>query len=226
MSTEPQQFSADDIAQFLTQSPEFFQQHANLFSNLRVPHPHETRAISLGERQIMTLRSRTKELEWKLAGLIHNAKGNEKISSTLTAWCASMLAEPDATRLPQQIVDSLRQLFELPDVALRVWGAANLSDDNYTDGVTDSIRTYATDLSSPYCGPLKDHEAAAWLSSAPASLAIIPLAVQGQPPFGLLVLGSDDVERFTTNMGTEFLVTIGELSSAALSRLAFATSDE
>ncbi|MFC3337443.1 DUF484 family protein [Paracandidimonas soli] len=221
MSTEPQQLTADDVALFLTQNPEFFQQHADVFANLRVPHPNETRAISLGERQIMTLRSRAKELEWRLAGLVHNAKGNEKINHTLTAWCARMLAETDATRLPQQIVDSLRQLFELPDVALRVWDTASLPDDTWTADITDSTRTYAASLSSPYCGPLKDHEAAGWLSAAPASLAIIPLSTAGQPPFGLLVLGSDDAERFTSDMGTAFLVTIGELSSAALSRLGF-----
>jgi len=220
MSTEPQQLNADDIALFLTQNPGFFQQHAEIFSSLRVPHPNETRAISLGERQIMTLRSRTKELEWKLAGLVHNAKGNEKINHTLTAWCARMLAETDATQLPQQIVESLRQLFELPEVALRIWGA-NLPDETYTAGVTDSIRAYADALSAPYCGPLKDHEAAGWLTTPPASLAIIPLATTGKPPFGLLVLGADDAERFTSDMGTAFLSTIGELSSAALSRLDF-----
>ena len=226
MSTETPQLTADDIALFLTQNPEFFQQHAELFSNLRVPHPHETRAISLGERQIMTLRSRSKELELRLAGLIHNAKGNEKINHTLTAWCARMLAETDAAQLPQQIIDSLCKLFDLSEVALRVWGTTALPDETYTAGVTDSIRSYAATLSAPYCGPLKEQEAASWLEATPASLAIIPLSVEGQPPFGLLVLGADDAERFTSDMGTEFLKTIGELSSAALSRLGFSPDAE
>ena len=52
--------SAEDVAQFLTENREFFQDHADLFSNLHVPHPHESRAISLGERQIMILRARTR----------------------------------------------------------------------------------------------------------------------------------------------------------------------
>ena len=37
--------------------------------------------------------------------------------------------------------------------------------------------------------------------------------------FGLLVLGSPDPTRYTAEMGTEFLQRIGELASAALSRL-------
>src|SRR5690606_36480694 len=91
-------FSPDDVAHFLKEHPGFFQEHAELFSNLRVPHPNETRAISLGERQIMTLRARTKDLEWKLSGLVSNANGNEKISKTLMQWCCRMLARTTPCR--------------------------------------------------------------------------------------------------------------------------------
>ena len=37
--------------------------------------------------------------------------------------------------------------------------------------------------------------------------------------FGLLVLGSPDATRFAADMGTEFLMRIGEIASAGLSRL-------
>ena len=37
--------------------------------------------------------------------------------------------------------------------------------------------------------------------------------------FGLLVLASPDAQRFNASMGTDFLERIGEIGSAALSRL-------
>ena len=37
--------------------------------------------------------------------------------------------------------------------------------------------------------------------------------------FGLLVLASPDATRYTADMGTEFLSRVGEIASAALSRL-------
>jgi len=213
-------FSADDIAHFLKDHPEFFQDHAELFANLRVPHPNETRAISLGERQILTLRARTKDLEWKLSGLIGNASGNEKISKTLTQWCCRMLAEDDALQIPAHIVRSLGVLFDLPTIALRVWSLPRLEDSEFAQDVTDTIRSYARDLAKPFCGPIKDQEAAGWLGTPPASLAIIALRPVGRvEPIGLLVLGSDDAERFTADMGTAFLDTINELASASLLRL-------
>jgi uncharacterized protein YigA (DUF484 family) len=212
--------SADDVAQFLKENPAFFQDHAEIFANLRVPHPNETRAISLGERQIMTLRARTKDLEWKLSGLVHNATGNEKISKTLTDWCCRMLMEDDACAIPAHIVRSLSDLFDLPAIALRLWDLPRLGDSEFTQDVTDSIRAYARTLDKPYCGPLKDHEAATWLGTPPTSLAIIALRpARTQEPLGLLVLGSDDPERFSPDMGTAFLETINDLASASLLRL-------
>lgn len=212
--------AADDVALFLAENPEFFTEHAALFSNLKVPHPHESRAISLGERQILTLRTRAKNLEWQLSGLIQNATGNQRISKTLIDWCAHMLAEDDATRLPDHIVQGLSHLFGLPSVALRLWGFAKLTDPAYCDGVTDSIKSWAATLDRPYCGPMDQHEAADWLATPPASLALIALRPNpDSPPFGLLVLGSDDASRFTSDMGTDFLETIRDLTSASLQRL-------
>lgn len=214
-------FTAEDVANFLTENPDFFQDHADLFSSLRIPHPNESRAISLGERQILTLRSKAKELEWKLSNLIHNASGNEKISKALMAWCSRMLAEPNPINLPGHIVRSLGDMFDLPTVALRLWDLPALgSDSEFTQDVTSNIRQYAQELTHPYCGPLQDQEAASWLGTAPASLAIIPLKPHNRTqPFGLLVLGADDPKRFSPNMGTTFLDTINELASASLTRL-------
>jgi len=211
-------FSAQDIADFLSLHPEFFDAHADVFAALHVPHPYASRAISLGERQVLTLRAKIKELEWNLSGLVHRARGNEKISSTLTAWCAQMLAEADAAQLPRHIVQSLLTLFDLPTVALRLWDLPRLPEGAFTADITPDIRAFAAGLDAPVCGAATDQPVLAWLSVPVASLAIVPLTHQSVR-IGLLVLGSDDAERFTPDMGTAFLTMLGELAAAALARL-------
>jgi len=42
-------FTAQDIAAFLQDHPGFFDEHADVFATMQVPHPHGSRAISLGE---------------------------------------------------------------------------------------------------------------------------------------------------------------------------------
>src|SRR5690554_4811968 len=113
--------SAQDVARFLQDNPDFFTAHAKIFADLKVPHPHQAHVISLGERQILTLRARARDLEWQLSGLIQNATGNERISKLLIDWCATLLSEDNAERIPDLIVQGLSRLFDLPDIALRLW---------------------------------------------------------------------------------------------------------
>ena len=210
--------SAEDVALFLQSNPDFFHEHAHIFADLRVPHPHETRAISLGERQILTLRNRCKELEWKLASLLHNASGNERISQQLKQWCCDMLTEDDALALPALIVDRLQGLFELPDVVLRIWDKQGPSP--FVQEVGEALRHYTNSLTDPYCGPTKDSPAAEWLGTSAQSMACIALRPEGGiNAFGVLVLGSDDAGRFTSDMATDYLGVIGTLAAAALQRL-------
>ncbi|MBV6272602.1 DUF484 family protein [Alcaligenaceae bacterium CGII-47] len=214
-------FSAQDIADFLQAQPDFFEQHADIFANLSVPHPHQARAISLGERQILTLRTRAKEQEMRLAQILHNARSNERINAAMMQWCARMLAEADATQLPAHIIRSLSDLFDIQSIALRLWDLPLLADSEFAQDVTDPVRDYAQSLTTPYCGPLDGQQAASWLGMPPASLAILALRTQpGHPAIGLLVLGSEDPERFAANMGIAFLDTIAELAGASLHRLA------
>ena len=210
--------SPDDIALFLKSNPDFFQEHAAIFAELRVPHPHEARAISLGERQILTLRTRCKELEWKLAGLLHNASGNERISQQLMQWCCDMLAEDDGQALPALIVERLRAIFELPSVVLRLWDKEGPAP--FVQDVGDAVKQHAAALAAPYCGPAQDSPSSEWLPGATQSLACVALRPEGgRNAFGMLVLGSEDAARFTTDMSTDFLATIGRLASAGLQRL-------
>ncbi|MGB6243232.1 MAG: DUF484 family protein [Castellaniella sp.] len=212
--------SAQGIADYLSQNPQFFEDHADVFAKLSVPHPHQARAISLGERQILTLRTRVKEHEQRLMQLLQNAGGNERINQSLMQWCARMLAEPDALQIPAHIIRSLSDQFDLDAIALRVWDLPALEDSEFAQDVTPDIRREAAGLDQPYCGPVKGQAAADWLANNPASLAILPLrALHGADPIGLLVLGSADPQRFTADMGTAFLATIASLAGAALGRL-------
>lgn len=214
------------IADYLSQSPDFFEQHADLFANLYVPHPHQARAISLGERQILTLRERAKTQERRLAQLLHNAGGNERINQALMQWCARMLAEPDATQIPAHIIRSLGDLFDLTALALRVWDLPALGDSEFAQDVSPAIRDHAGTLTVPYCGSAEGQAPADWLGTPPASVAIMALRpLAGSAPIGLLVLGSEDAQRFTSDMGTAFLETIALLAGAALGRLGVASPD-
>ncbi|MFJ1300483.1 DUF484 family protein [Pseudomonadota bacterium AL_CKDN230030165-1A_HGKHYDSX7] len=221
MSTTSPAYSAQEIADFLQQNPGFFEEHAEVFSTMQIPSPHGNRAISLAERQILTLRERTRTLEWRLNELIGNADDNESISARITSWCARLLAEDQAAHVPGEIALGLAEQFDLDHAALRLWNLTAIPADGYGAPVSEDVRAFADSLKTPYCGNDTEFEAASWLDGKPRSLALVALrSAPEADAFGLLVLGSDDPARFTPEMGTAFLDTIGRLASAAAQRLA------
>jgi uncharacterized protein len=213
-----EQLTALTVARFLQENPDFFTDHPELFSALTVPHPNQSRAISLGERQILTLRDRQKDLEQRLATLSHQASFNQGISDKLNRWCADLLACDDSQALADLITQGITETFDIPLVALRVWGVA-VSSEAVQAGVTAELVAFAESLSTPYCGPNKDFSVAAWFDTQPASMAMMALKTPAGQTLGLLALGSQDKDRFTADMGTTFLQTIAWLAGAALSRL-------
>ena len=211
--------TAHTVAKFLQENPDFFVQYSDIFSTLEVPHPNQSRAISLGERQILTLRERLRDFEFRLAELVRNGALNEATTTKLNLWCTRMLAEQSPLRLPGEVALGLAEQFNLQEVALRVWGL-DIPAEGVGAPVDAAVHDFANTLAAPYCGSSTDFTAVGWLHKKPASLAMLSLRAKPQEPaFGLMVLGSDDPDRFAPEMGTTFLQTVSNLASAALSRL-------
>jgi hypothetical protein len=214
----------DDVAQFLTEHPDFFDRHPEVLANVAIPHPQDGQAVSLVERQSTIQRERIKALELRLADLLRNGEENDAIADRIVRWARILLLEADPTALPKTMLDELMRQFAVPYGALRVWGVAPAYVGfDWAAPSGDDIVRLASSMQAPFCGANVGFEAAGWMAADPAtirSLAMMPLRVGGDArAFGLLALGSPDADRFQITMGTAFLARIGELASAALARL-------
>jgi uncharacterized protein YigA (DUF484 family) len=210
-----------DIANYLANTPGFFERHAELLGSVQLTSPHGQRAVSLQERQMEMLRDRIKGLEHKIVEMIRNSQENVAIADRLHRWTRALFLTGEPQALPQTLVAELKHQFLIPQAAIRVWGAdAAFADEVFSGPVGDDVKSFADSLSVPYCGVNAGFEAVGWLDDAATvmSVALIPLR-HGDDSFGLLVLGSPDPTRYSADMGTEFLMRIGEVASAALSRL-------
>ena len=213
----------DDIANYLANTPDFFERHAGVLATVQLSSPHGQRAVSLQERQAELLREKIKGLELRAADMIRHGQENSAIADRLHRWTRELLLTRDAQDLPLVVASEMAAQFNVPQVAIKLWDvAADFAGQTYAQGASEDVRAFAASLPRPYCGANPGLEAASWLvdPGAVASLALIPLRDAGSPDaFGLLVLGSSDPHRFAADMGTEFLERMGELTSAALSRL-------
>ena len=222
-----QGITEQDIADYLANTPGFFERHAALLATIQLNHPHGHRTVSLQERQAEMLREKIKGLESRIMDMIRNGQENLSIADRLHRWTVSLMSTADAAALPVLLCESLRHEFLIPLAGLRLWGLAPAyGAAEFAGEVSEDVKSFAASLSQPYCGVNSGFEAARWLEApeggGATSLALIPLSakVDGEVrSFGLLVLGSPDPTRYAAEMGTEFLASIGDIASAALARL-------
>jgi uncharacterized protein YigA (DUF484 family) len=213
----------DDIANYLSNSPDFFERHAQLLAQVQLTSPHGNRAVSLQERQAEMLREKIKALEHRVMDMVRHGTENVVTADRLQRWTRGLLTTRDPRAMPTQIASQLQSLFLVPQTAIKIWDCdSTYMDESYAQWVSDDVKALATSLTAPYCGLNAGFEAANWLAEphAAVSIALIPLRQEpGAPAFGLLVLASPDAQRFNPEMGTDFLERIAELASGALSRL-------
>jgi uncharacterized protein YigA (DUF484 family) len=213
----------DDIANFLANNPDFFERHAALLATVQLSSGHGGRAVSLQERQAELLRDKIKGLEQRVIEMMRHGQDNSAIADKMQAWSRQLLLAAQPQDIPAVITAELQKQFLIPQAAIRVWGVdATYAQQAFASGVSDEVQAWASGLQRPYCGPNTGQESVRWLAdpSCVQSMAVIALRAGAAPQaFGALVLGSSDRERFQSDMATDFLQRIGELASAALSRL-------
>jgi uncharacterized protein YigA (DUF484 family) len=219
-----QGITEQDIANYLANTPGFFERHAELLGSIQLTSPHGQRAVSLQERQMEMLRDRLKGMEQKIIEMIRHGQENVTIADRLHRFTRALMLTSNVADLPDVVVNELMHQFMIPQAGIRLWGAAPaFAALPFAKKVGDDAKAFASSLSLPYCGANSGFEAAGWLEdgASVASLALIPLrhGAGGDNAFGMLVLGSPDPTRYSAEMGTEFLMRVGEVASAGLSRL-------
>jgi uncharacterized protein YigA (DUF484 family) len=216
----------DDIANYLANTPDFFERHSELLAAVQLNSPHSNRAVSLQERQAQMLREKIKMLEHRLMDMMRNGHDNLLLTDKLLQWARSLFLATDPLALPGEIAAEIQDQFAVPQVGIKVWDVAPpFAQADFSQGVSDDAKLFASSLAEPFCGVNTGFEVVSWLADpqAAASLAILPLRSgplgSTAPAFGLLVLASPDAQRFNSTMGTDLLARIAELASAALTKL-------
>ncbi len=223
MSSTIQGITEQDIANYLANTPCFFERHAELLGSIQLTSPHGQRAVSLQERQMELLRDKLKAMEQKVMEMIRHGQENVAIADRLHRFTRAIMLTGNVADLPGVVVEQAMHQFMIPQAGIRVWGAAPaFASLSFAQGVSDDVKSFASSLALPYCGLNSGFEAVRWLEDPASvmSVALIPLRHGATTPaFGMLVLGSPDPTRYSADMGTEFLMRIGEIAGAGLSRL-------
>ncbi len=220
--------TTDQVADFLKQNPGFFENHVEILMNLQIPHPHGGRAVSIGERQLVAVREKSKMLEDKLRELIHFGEENDAVGEKVHRLSCRLIEAPGLDATLDTLYLDLLDHFAVPHVAVRLWRVAEENPDTKEFApVATEMREFVEKMTAPYCGSHAVYESQAWFGEAAPHLKSFALVALRQPSsasvggginFGVVALASEDPRRFYAEMGTLYLARIGELVSHALWR--------
>jgi uncharacterized protein YigA (DUF484 family) len=211
---------AKDVAQYLKDHPEFFTQYADALAQITLPDLHGGRAVSITERQIVTLREQIKRLENKLAELIRFGEENDVLSGKAHRIDVALAGAADIGSVLRVLYAHLGGDFAVPHVAVRLWDVPGDATAPEFTPMSAAAHEFAAGLTRPYCGAGSGPDVLGWFGergSHVRSLALVALR-RGADTFGLLALGSEEPQRFYPEMGTLYLERIGEVAAAALQR--------
>ncbi len=213
---------SEEVAQYLQDHPQFFEEHAELMSHMVIPHPHGGRTISITERQMLSLRDKNKQLEVKMNELLQFGEENDAISEKMHRLGVAMIAAASFQSVLHTLNFHLRDDFSIPHVALRLWNRPDSAEElpEFAE-VSAELQAFAETLGQPYCGSTSGFETSSWFGEASKqvrSQALIAMR-NGGGTIGMIALGSEDAQRFYAGMGTLYLERLGEMASAALARV-------
>ena len=213
--------SVDDVKSYLRSHKNFFEEHAGLLTEIFLPSPHGSGAISLAERQQLAQRDKIRVQEVMLAQLIEFGEQNDVTSHKVHSFSVKLLENKDLNRLQPLIAESMQHVFDVNESQVRIWLKPNdetLAQEVVFAPVSDAFSDWVVALEAPHCGT-KPESAEGLIGESLQSFAFIPLYKKGDKKhaFGILILGSEDQKRFKADMGLMYLKRIGDLVSAAFS---------
>lgn len=211
---------AQAIAAYLRDHPEFFVEHEELLSTLRIPHQRGD-TVSLVERQLKLLRDRNIEMRHRLSQLMDVARDNDRLFDKTRRL---ILALMDANSLEEIVIaveDSLRNEFQVPFVSLILFSDNPMSIGRWVS-TAEAQKAIGGLISGDktFCGALREHELTflygAEQGAQVGSSAVIALTHQGL--HGVLAIGSRDPQYYKSSVGTLFLSYIAEVLGRVLPR--------
>jgi uncharacterized protein YigA (DUF484 family) len=163
----------DDIVDYLANTPDFFERHAQLLAQVQLTSPHGNRAVSLQERQAQMLRDKIKALEHRVMDMVRHGTENAVTADRLHAWTCGLLASRDLRGMPTRIAGELKSIFFVAQTAIKVWDCdRTYAGEAFARGASDDAKALAASLAEPYCGLNTGFDAAAaWLEDPRAALS-------------------------------------------------------
>jgi uncharacterized protein YigA (DUF484 family) len=215
----------DQVAEYLQDHPDFFEDHDVLLSGMKIPH-RTGGAVSLVERQVSTLRQKNLQLERKLRDLVEVAHSNDALSDKVHDLATKLLAAGSRAQAVKAAEELLRSSFSVDHAVLVLFETDTVGEFDpgqrflrlveRNDKAMGAFRTFI-ESGQARCGLIRDSQRDFLFGSDAdqvGSAALIPLGENTVT--GFLAIGSRDIDYFHPGKSMDFMNRLGDLLGCAL----------
>ena len=205
--------SAEDIISYLKANPDFFDEHEDLLAEIDLGSVNGAKPFY--ERQLQVLKERELQHKAKLELIVGSAQNNQKLETEIFEVAVKLLTNEDRGNGSHKFVANLiKKQFNVFDVVIimntddiddqheryeelcqRVSHKSSVCDDRVSRDLLDSM--FGDD------------------SADIQSCAFVPLVID-QQLIGVMILGSNSVDRFQPDVGVMYLDRLGKLVASYL----------
>ncbi|MGB4246464.1 MAG: DUF484 family protein [Pseudohongiellaceae bacterium] len=214
--------TAEQVAAYLKEHPEFFVDRDSLLAEITLPH-ESGKAISLLERQVKILRERTIESRHTLNTLLENAKYNDQLFNVTRALVIALLMEDEVAQIASATEANLCTQPGIDACSVILFESEHLKNVEHArqesaEFLQQNFPTLLRDRRTQ-CRAI-DKETAAFLfpqrSGTIRSAALCPIGRERM--LGVLAIGNKAQEYFNADLDTMFLDFIGEVLESVIAR--------
>ncbi len=221
LAANSETLSEEAVRDYLKTHSDFLQRHPDMLDHLHVSHASGS-AVSLVEKQVSVLRERNIEMRRRLNSLTANARENEQLYEKTRELLLALLDANDLGALSTAFHHSMKESFGVDYAAFILFGERADSANGCRFESLDKARIEIGGLlkgGKDICGPLRAEELNYLFpdSGEVGSAALVTLGRNGD--MGLIAVGADDPQRYSSAMGTLFLGHIGEVLQRLVPRL-------
>ncbi|MGR9089271.1 MAG: DUF484 family protein [Gammaproteobacteria bacterium] len=206
------------VAAYLKANPAFFADHPDVLHEIDIRHASGG-AVSLLERQVTSLRTENQRLKAQFHELVQLAEANQRLITRIHQLALLLMEAAGPQAIFATLADHLMRDFNAERVRTLVFAEPACAESPPLPefvGADCGDRTLfrrSLERREAQCGELAAEQAAYLFPEANSrgSAVLLPLGAKSWD--GLLVVSSDDANRFNDDMGTEFLTYLGDVVS-------------
>ena len=197
------------IVSYLQDNPDFFNNHPQLLSQLKLP-THQPGTLSLVERQQQLLREKVQNLEEEITSLMSIASHNQQLHQQFSSLFFQLLNCENISQLTDTLIDKFRKNLGLSKVEVKLYQPDVPSHLRCQRIQFENMLIQRLDKTQCYFGRINQQEQTLLFSeNFSGSVALVALGKYGE--VGLLAVASSDPNHFEPSMDNTMLMQLCRL---------------